>query len=69
MHCSLFLHISTIRALLRSAAPTEIRKHRRTIARCQTILAQRGVLAPAAEAEAIMGEVGRSFFASTGDVG
>jgi len=24
---------------------------------------------PAAEAEAIMGEVGRSFFASTGDVG
>jgi large subunit ribosomal protein L29 len=34
------------------AAPTEIRKHRRTIARCQTILAQRGVLAPAAEPEA-----------------
>jgi len=34
------------------AAPTEIRKHRRTIARGQTILAQRGVLAPAAEPEA-----------------
>jgi large subunit ribosomal protein L29 len=32
------------------AAPTEIRKHRRTIARCQTILSQRGVLAPAAPA-------------------
>jgi len=29
------------------AAPTEIKKHRRTIARCQTILAQRGTLAPA----------------------
>jgi large subunit ribosomal protein L29 len=29
------------------AAPTEKRKHRRTIARCQTILAQRGTLAPA----------------------
>jgi large subunit ribosomal protein L29 len=28
------------------AAPTEIRKHRRTIARCQTILAQRGSLSP-----------------------
>ena len=35
------------------AAPTEIRKHRRTIARFQTIHAQRGVLAPAAEAEAV----------------
>ncbi len=34
------------------AAPTEVRKHRRTIARCQTILTQRGVLAPAAAAEA-----------------
>ena len=30
------------------AAPTEIKKYRRTIARCQTILTQRGVLAPAA---------------------
>ena len=28
------------------AAPSEKRKHRRTIARCQTILAQRGTLAP-----------------------
>jgi large subunit ribosomal protein L29 len=35
------------------AAPTEMKKHRRTIARCQTILAQRGVLAPAAAAEAV----------------
>jgi len=34
------------------AAPTEKRKHRRTIARCQTILAQRGTLAPAPAAEA-----------------
>ena len=34
------------------AAPTEVRKHRRTIARCQTILSQRGGLAPAAVAEA-----------------
>lgn len=32
------------------AAPTEVKKHRRTIARCQTILSQRGVLAPAAAA-------------------
>lgn len=32
------------------AAPSEVRKHRRTIARCQTILAQRGVLTPAAAA-------------------
>jgi large subunit ribosomal protein L29 len=31
------------------AAPTEVRKNRRTIARCQTILGQRGsVVAPAA---------------------
>ena len=30
------------------AAPTEVRKQRRTIARCQTILAQRGSLVPAA---------------------
>jgi large subunit ribosomal protein L29 len=29
------------------AAPTEMKKFRRTIARCQTILAQRGVLTPA----------------------
>ena len=28
------------------AAPTEMKKFRRTIARCQTILAQRGVLTP-----------------------
>jgi large subunit ribosomal protein L29 len=34
------------------AAPTEVRKHRRTIARCQTILSQRGVLAPAPAADA-----------------
>jgi len=32
------------------AAPTEMRKHRRTVARCQTILSQRGTLAPAAGA-------------------
>jgi large subunit ribosomal protein L29 len=30
------------------AAPTEIKKYRRTIARCQTILAQRGTLVPPA---------------------
>lgn len=30
------------------AAPTEMKKHRRTIARCQTILSQRGTLVPAA---------------------
>ena len=29
------------------ASPAEVRKHRRTIARCQTVLAQRGTLAPA----------------------
>jgi large subunit ribosomal protein L29 len=34
------------------AAPTEIKKFRRTIARCQTILAQRGVLAPVVDGEA-----------------
>ena len=34
------------------AAPTEIKKHRRTIARCQTVLSQRGVLVPAADAAA-----------------
>ena len=34
------------------AAPTEIKKHRRMIARCQTILAQRGTLVPAAPAGA-----------------
>jgi large subunit ribosomal protein L29 len=33
------------------AAPTEVRKHRRTIARCQTILAERGRLARAHVAE------------------
>jgi large subunit ribosomal protein L29 len=32
------------------AAPSEMKKQRRTIARCQTILAQRGTLAPAAPA-------------------
>jgi large subunit ribosomal protein L29 len=32
------------------ASPAEKRKHRRTIARCQTILAQRGVVQPAAAA-------------------
>ena len=30
------------------AAPSEIRKHRKTIARCQTILNQRGTLVPPA---------------------
>lgn len=30
------------------AAPTEMRKHRKTIARCQTILNQRGTLVPPA---------------------
>jgi len=35
------------------AAPTEMKKHRRTIARCQTILSQRGTLAPAPEAGAV----------------
>jgi len=29
------------------AAPSEKRKHRKTIARCQTILAERGTLTPA----------------------
>jgi large subunit ribosomal protein L29 len=33
------------------AAPTEIKKYRRTIARCQTILVQRGSLVPAAPAD------------------
>ena len=32
------------------AAPTEMRKHRKTIARCQTILAQRGTLVSSAAA-------------------
>lgn len=32
------------------AAPSEIRKHRKTIARCQTILHQRGTLVPPAAA-------------------
>jgi len=31
------------------AAPTEMRKHRKTIARCQTILHQRGALVPSAQ--------------------
>ena len=30
------------------AAPSEMRKHRKTIARCQTILHQRGALVPPA---------------------
>lgn len=30
------------------AAPSEMKKHRQTIARCQTILSQRGTLAPPA---------------------
>lgn len=30
------------------AAPSEMRKHRKTIARCQTILNQRGALVPPA---------------------
>jgi large subunit ribosomal protein L29 len=34
------------------AAPSEMRKHRRTIARCQTILNQRGTLVPPAEVAA-----------------
>jgi len=38
------------------AAPSEMRKHRKTIARCQTILSQRGTLvAPAAEAGSAAG--------------
>jgi large subunit ribosomal protein L29 len=31
------------------AAPTEMRKHRKTIARCQTILHQRGALVPSTQ--------------------
>jgi large subunit ribosomal protein L29 len=31
------------------AAPTEMRKHRKTIARCQTILAERAAARPGAE--------------------
>jgi large subunit ribosomal protein L29 len=34
------------------AAPSEMRKHRKTIARCQTILNQRGTLVPPADAAA-----------------
>jgi large subunit ribosomal protein L29 len=30
------------------AAPSEMRKHRKTIARCQTVLSQRGTLVPPA---------------------
>jgi len=33
------------------ASPAEVRKHRRTIARCQTVLSQRGTLAPAPAAD------------------
>ena len=29
------------------SSPAEVRKHRRTIARCQTVLSQRGTLVPA----------------------
>jgi large subunit ribosomal protein L29 len=34
------------------AAPSEMRKHRKTIARCQTILNQRGTLVPPGEPQA-----------------
>jgi large subunit ribosomal protein L29 len=34
------------------AAPSEMRKHRKTIARCQTILNQRGTLVPPADTAA-----------------
>ena len=37
------------------ASPAEVRKHRRTIARCQTVLSQRGTLAPAAAPAAAPG--------------
>ncbi|RLT16422.1 MAG: 50S ribosomal protein L29 [Planctomycetota bacterium] len=40
------------------AAPTEMKKHRRTIARCQTILSQRGTLAPAAPVATVGGADG-----------
>lgn len=33
------------------AAPSEMRKHRKTIARCQTILNQRGTLVPSQAAD------------------
>jgi large subunit ribosomal protein L29 len=39
------------------AAPSEVRKHRRTIARCQTVLNERGLLAPSAAAEQTAGAV------------
>jgi large subunit ribosomal protein L29 len=35
------------------ASPTEVKKHRRTIARCQTILSQRGTLTPPEAVEAV----------------
>ena len=43
------------------SSPAEVRKHRRTIARCQTVLAQRGTLAAApasagAEGQAVQHE-------------
>ncbi|MFM7109367.1 MAG: 50S ribosomal protein L29 [Planctomycetaceae bacterium] len=34
------------------ASPAEVRKYRRTIARCQTVLSQRGTLIPAAASAA-----------------
>lgn len=34
------------------SSPAEVRKHRRTIARCQTVLSQRGTLVPAAASAA-----------------
>ena len=37
------------------ANPAEVRKYRRTIARCQTVLAQRGTLVPAAASAAAPG--------------
>ncbi len=37
------------------ASPAEVRKHRRTIARCQTVLSQRGTLVPAAASAAVPG--------------
>ncbi|MFM7249033.1 MAG: 50S ribosomal protein L29 [Planctomycetaceae bacterium] len=40
------------------ASPTDLRKHRRTIARCQTLLGQRGsVVAPAAGPDGAPAEV------------
>ena len=42
------------------ASPAEKRKHRRTIARCQTILTQRGTLKPAAAAEPVVAKAVKS---------